>query len=105
MKTTKEERDIEKFKEDETIGILAVPLRVNEELIGAITFDFAEFTDLYKGNLENLQESRIGAELDQTMEICKYFSLADICAEIVLKMLGQDIKIQYKDLFNESWIS
>ncbi len=105
MKTTKEEQNIEKFKEDETIGILAVPLRVNEELIGAITFDFAEFTDLYKDNLENLQESRIGAELDQTMEICKYFSLADICAEIVLKMLGQDIKIQYKDLFNESWTS
>lgn len=103
-KTTKNEQNIEKFKEDETIGILTVPLSANEELIGAVTFDFAEFTDLYKDDLPNLQVFRAGTELKQTMEICKYFSLAGICAEIVLKMLGQDIKIQYKDLYNERWI-
>ena len=104
-KTIKGEQSIEKFKEDETIGILTVPLSVNEELIGAVTFDFAEYTDLYKADLKNLQVFQTGAELDREMEVCKYFSLAGICAEIVLKMLGQDIKIQYKDLFNERWVS
>lgn len=103
VKTIKIEEQIHKFKADETIGIMSVPLMNEDECIGAITFDFAEFGEKYLNDVTEINNLKDGAEVEKKNEILKYFSLAGTCAEIVQKILGQDIKIQYKDLFNENW--
>ena len=103
VKTIKIEEQIHKFKADETIGIMSVPLMNEDECIGAITFDFAEFGEKYLNDVTEINNLKDGAEVEKENEILKYFSLAGTCAEIVQKILGQDIKIQYKDLFNENW--
>ena len=103
IKIVKKDVKIEKFKEDETIGILSVPLMDEEECIGAITFDFAKFGPEYTKNAEELTKLADGASVSPQTQIGRYFALADTCAEIVQKMLGHDIKIQYRDLFNETW--
>lgn len=103
IKTIKINKTIEKFKEDETIGILSAPIMNNEECIGAITFDFARFDSGYVKDAKLLKEIPDGGDVDSDNQICKYFVLADMCTKIVQKMLGQDISIQYKELFKGNW--
>ena len=66
--------------------------------------DVGEINNLKIGNEgEDKGKDKVEVEVKKESEIVKYFSFAGTCAEIVQKILGQDIKIQYKDLFNENW--
>ena len=102
-KIIKKDANIVKFKSDDTIGILSVPLMDDEECIGAITFDFAEFGTEYMDNVKELKGLANGDSVRAENQICKYFAFAGTCADIVQKIIGHDIKVQYRDLFNENW--
>ena len=102
-RVTRIDKSISKFKEDDTVAIMAVPLIVNKDLIGAITFDFAELPQKYMDEIEEMNKIEMNGEVPQCMQIRTWFSLADSCADIISEMLGYDIEIEYQKLYDERW--
>lgn len=88
---------------DETVAILAMPITINSELLGTLTFDFAELPCNYLKIVEKLKKNSNISEEILGSDLGKLFDEIEKCGEIVVKLLGQEMKMEYKVLYEEEW--
>lgn len=97
--------DIAPDHDDNTIAILAIPIISNDQLVGAITFDFYQLPKKYEDEVEALEKVELDENLasKENLEIQRWFMLAESCRKIIEPMLGDEMELQYKNLFEEEW--
>ena len=96
---------IRPFKPDTDMNAnLSVPIYDQNDMIGAVTFDIHNFSNEYMenlGSLENLAYEETIDDFSNTM--CKWFRIAETCANMVSHMLGDTVNIEYSKLYDEEW--
>lgn len=102
----KERHDVKKLdKNEDTKAILAFPLFVDNQQIGALTFDFASLPKDYEGKIKELSDVECGKELSDNLseELIVLFTIAEQCGKIVIHLLGNAVSMKYKTLYEEEW--
>lgn len=102
----KEKHEIKKLeKNEDTKAILAFPLFVGNQQIGALTFDFASMPTEYEGKIQELLAWGYGKELSPYLseELIPLFTRAEQCGKIVIHLLGNTVSTKYKTLYEEEW--
>lgn len=87
-------------------AILAIPIICNEQLIGAITFDFSDLPNKYKDELKQMRDIELKQDLlaiESNLEVQRWLRLGEACRQIIQPMLGGELKLQYKNLYEEEW--
>lgn len=92
-----------KFKEDDMQAILAAPIMRDNEMIGAVTFDFASFPELYSKQIECMKNYAVDTRIYENVLVSDWLSASAECASIVEKMLGDEINVLYGKLYDEEW--
>jgi len=94
MKT--EYSDVEKMKShDDMTAMFATPLFYNDDLIGAVTFEFTSLPLALNGITKDNTESD---------EVYKIFDNVYSCGNIIEELLGKSIIThEFNKLFNETW--
>ena len=90
-------------KDTDMSAILAAPIYVDSKIVGAVTFDFNKPSSKYEGSVANLKDMGCGVDIDVDNVLHNWFYLAEHCAQIITHMLGDEIVIYYKELYEEEW--
>lgn len=94
----------DRFKDDEMEAILAAPIKHNNEMIGAVTFDFAFFSDNYSKEVDRMKSLEKDTRIDDdNFLVSRWLSSSKECASIIEKMLGNEIEVQFRELYHEEW--
>ena len=92
------------FKKDSDMSaIVAAPIIIDNEMIGAVTFDFHKISTAYNADVNKLVYLEFDNDVDSSNILHKWFGMAETCADIIKSLLGDEIEISYKDLFGEEW--
>lgn len=100
-----EKRTSEEYDDSNVKAIMAISISIDDEVLGVITFDFTDFSQKYKDELKAIQAVEEGQSLPPggSWELQRWFALAESCRDIIQPMLGNDMELQYKNLFEEEW--
>lgn len=94
------------FKTDTDMSaILAAPIYVGDKMVGAVTFDFNKLSSKYGVEVTELKSLNFDAEIANNSILHSWFYMAESCAGIVEHMIGSEIEIYFKDLYEEEWIA
>ena len=92
------------FKKDTDMSaILAAPICICDQMVGAVTFDFNKLSSKYISDVTNLKSLDFDSDIASSSVLHSWFYMAERCAEIITYMLGDEIENYYKDLFEEEW--
>ena len=94
-----------KMESDDTVAVLAVPLRKGDQMIGVLTFDFAELPKRYSDKNERWNQIKDQEKLkgEEYALMQTYFAKAEDCGEILSNLLGHEMEIEYTRLYEEDW--
>lgn len=90
----------------ETMAVLALPIINDSELLGVLTFDFVELPEKYLEGIERCKSflnnpKKVAETVQDALETL--FSEIEQCGDIVQELLGQEIRTEYKKLYEEEW--
>lgn len=92
------------FKKDTDMSaILAAPICICDQMVGAVTFDFNKLSSKYSNDVTDLKSLDFDSDIASSSVLHSWFYMAECCAEIITYMLGDEIENYYKDLFEEEW--
>lgn len=95
---------INPFKKDTDMSaILAAPIYIGNKMFGAVTFDFHMLSSKYTTGVDYLGQLEYEKAVDKSNILHKWFDMAERCAQIITNMLGNEIEICYKELYEEEW--
>lgn len=79
-------------------AVLLAPIFKEDKIIGALTFDFADFPANYDSDTLKNQ-----TEFDSASVLMKWFNLANSCAQIVGQIIGTQEDSEFEQLFYSEW--
>lgn len=90
-------------KSTDMSAILAAPIYVGSKMIGAVTFDFHKLSNKYTAEVGTLSKLECEKPVDTGNILHTWFDMAEACSKIITNMLGNEIEISYKELYEEEW--
>ena len=101
--TRKKEENLEKMRDDEMTALLAAPIIRNLNLIGAVTFDFSIMPSIYSKEIDKMKLLENEKTVESELVLNKWFCMAKFCTDIITPMLGNELEVEYKYLYEEEW--
>lgn len=93
--------------DEDTAGILAVPLTRDQRIIGVLTFDFLKLPLEYMECQGDLEKYKEGVSIPKSSSVYnslkEWFTIAIECRNIIVNMLGQNVGTEYKKLYEDEW--
>ena len=90
-------------KRKKTSAILATGLYLEDQLIGAVTFDFYTFSKEYEKEAEVIQERNIDADLSDMPLLNSWVKMAFDCSKMIANMVGHYVSCDFQNLFDSTW--
>lgn len=99
------ESSIKTFPKRDTIGLLAVPLYMDDKIIGAFTFDFSKLPEEYQKKILTMQSKSEREVIDEDVcpELKEIFLAGNNCVELLTPLIGYGLDSNYYKLYSEDW--